>query len=161
MKFHKEEYIDIMTFGVTERPMFVELFGLLIGLDNEWKTQGATLDEINLNAFDWDYVPVVQCGANTGLFGGFKKKILEESDKHIIEQDELGRKIKMCKGYSTQSLPLDFPVKDMESWLRVKKLYEFSEDRIDWESVGNARKLQNNGHLVVGYIPGGFDTVRE
>lgn len=161
MKFSNREYLELMTFRSIKRPMFVELFGPLIGLDNEWKTQGAAQDEINMVAFDWDYVPVVQCGGNAGVFGGFEKIILEETGEHIIEQDELGRKMKICKGYSTQPLPMDFPVKDMESWLRVKKFYEFSEARIDWERVENAGKLQKKGYLVVGYIPGGFDTVRE
>ena len=117
MKFHRKEYVDLMTFVNSGRPMFVELFGPLIGLDGEWKAQGATLDEINMIAFDWDYVPVVQCGAITGITGGVKKRIIEETDKHIIEQDELGRRIKLCKGYSTQFLPLDYPVKDMDSTL--------------------------------------------
>lgn len=147
MKFSKRKYLELMTFGDFERPMFVELFGPLVGLDNEWKAQGATQDEINMVAFDWDYVPVVQCGGNAGLFGGFEKIILEETGEYIIEQDELGRKTKICKGYSTDSLPLDFPVNDMESWLLVKKFYEFSESRIDWERVENARKLQEKGHL--------------
>ena len=141
--------------------MFTELFGPLVGLDKEWKTQGAGLDEINLTAFDWDYVPVVDCGGIAGLFGGFEKKILEETDTHIIEQDELGRKMKIITGYASQPLPLDYPVRDMESWLKVKKFYEFSEDRINWERVDNALKLQELGHMVVGRIPGGFDTVRE
>jgi uroporphyrinogen-III decarboxylase len=161
MRYTREEYLDLMTFGGNKKPMFAELFGLLVGLDNEWKEQGASLDEINMIAFDWDYVPVVKCGGNTGIFGGFEKKILEETVEHLIEQDELGRKMKICKGYSTQPLPMDFPVKDMESWLSVKRFYEFSEARIDWASVENARKLKEKGYLVVGYIPGGFDTVRE
>jgi uroporphyrinogen-III decarboxylase len=161
MIYRNKEYIDLMTFGNSERPMFAELFGPLVGLDKEWKAQGASQDEINMIAFDWDYVPVVQCGGNTGIFGGFQKKTLEDTCEYLIWQDELGRKMKICKGYSTDSLPLDFPVNDMESWQRVKKLYEFSESRIDWKKVEFARKLQEKGHLVVGYIPGGFDTIRE
>jgi len=162
MKFSNKEYVELMTFGGFERPMFTELFGPLVGLDKEWKAQGASEDEINMVAYDWDYVPVVrECGGNIGILGGFEKKILEETGEHIIWKDELGRKMKICKGYSTDPLPMDFPVKDMESWLLVKKFYEFSEARIDWVRVENARKLQENGHLVVGYIPGGFDTVRE
>jgi len=162
MKISNKEYIEFMTFGDSDRSIFVELFGTLVGLDNEWKAQGATEDEINLVAFDWDWVPVVrQCGGNTGVFGGFEKKILEDTSQQIIWLDELGRKMKICKGYSTDPLPMDFPVKDMESWLSVKNLYEFSEDRIDWEIVDDACKLQGEGHLVVATIPGGFDTVRE
>jgi uroporphyrinogen-III decarboxylase len=161
MKYSRKDYLDLMTFGDFKRPMFAELFGPLVGLDNEWKDQGATRDEINMVAFDWDYLPVVQSGANAGIFRGFEKIILEETSEYIIEQDELGRKTKICKGYSTQPLPMDFPVVDMESWLQVKKFYEFSEERIDWDQVEIVRKLQDKGHFVVGYIPGGFDTVRE
>ena len=126
MKFSRKDYLGLMTFSDFKRPMFVELFGPLVGLDIEWKDQGATQDEINMAAFDWDYLPVVQCGAIAGLFKGFDKIVLEETSEYIIEKDELGRKTKICKGYSTQSLPMDFPVMDMESWLRVKKFYEFS-----------------------------------
>jgi len=162
MRFTREDYLELMTFGQFERPMFSELFGPLVGLDREWKDQGASGDEINMTAFDWDWIPVVrQCGANTGVFGGFEKKTLEENDEYIIWQDELGRRMKVIKGYSTDSLPLDFPVTDMDSWLRIKKLFEFSEARIDWETVEYSAKLQREGHLVVGYIPGGFDTIRE
>ena len=80
-----------MTFGHTDRPMFVELFGLLVGLEHEWKAQGASADEINLTAFDWDYVATVNCGGNTGIRGGFKPKIVENTDDYLIQKDELGR----------------------------------------------------------------------
>lgn len=49
--------------------MFVELFGPLIGLEDEWRAQGASEDEINLTAFDFDYVDIAQCGGNTGILG--------------------------------------------------------------------------------------------
>lgn len=162
MRFHRNEYIELMSFGKFKRPMFSELFGPLVGLDKEWKAQGGSHDEINMVGFDWDYVPVVrQCGGNTGIFGGFQKHTLEDNDKYIIWQDELGRRMRINKGYSTDPLPLDYPVKNMEDWLKLKKFYEFSEERIDWEKVQEIRKLQELGHLVVGRIPGGFDTVRE
>ncbi len=62
MRFHRDEYLDLMTYAPAHRPMFVELFGPLIGLEQEWRAQGATEDEINLTAFDWDYVPIVDFG---------------------------------------------------------------------------------------------------
>ena len=55
MKWTREEYIELMTFGRSDRQMFVELFGPLIGLEEEWKKQGATEAQINMTAFDWDY----------------------------------------------------------------------------------------------------------
>ncbi len=161
MKFSREEYIELMTFGSFERPMFSELFGPLVGLDKEWREQGASEEEINMVAFDWDYVPVVQCGGQTGIFGGQPERIIEDNDEYIIKQDDLGRRTKLLKGYSTIPLPLDYPVTDMDSWLKVKPLLEFSEERIDWDLVLHARQMQQAGHLVVAYLPGGFDMPRQ
>jgi len=41
MKFPRHQYIDLMSFGDFERPMFSELFGPLIGLPEELEVQGA------------------------------------------------------------------------------------------------------------------------
>ena len=87
MKWTRDEYIELMTFGKVERQMFVELFGPLIGLDEEWRAQGATEDEINMTAFDFDYVPVVECGGNTGAINTFKTEIIEETDEYVISKD--------------------------------------------------------------------------
>lgn len=161
MKFHREEYLNLMTFGAIQRQMFVELFGPLVGLEDEWRTQGATKDELDLVAFDWDYVPVVDCGGRTGLFGGYPPKIIEENHEYRIERDELGRTIKLCKGVATIALPLNFPVKDMDSWCQVKPFFTFNEKRIDWDTVSKARQMQANGTLVVANIPGAFDMPRQ
>lgn len=161
MKFTREQYLEIMTFGHVERPMFVELFGPLIGLDKEWRSQGATEDEINMLGFDWDYLPVVNCGGDTGFFGLPDEKILEDNNDYLIKRDGLGRKTKLPKGYATLPLPMDFPVKDMDSWLKIKPFLEYREDRIDWKQVERAKILQKQGHLVVANIPGGFDYPRE
>jgi len=81
--------------------MFVELFGLMVGLDREWSAQGATDDELNLVAFDWDYVPVVQCGGVTGLFGGTQPITLEETeDSWYSGMDSVGE-----QNSSRMSLP--------------------------------------------------------
>ncbi|MBN2092202.1 hypothetical protein JW964_21460 [candidate division KSB1 bacterium] len=162
MKFHREEYLDLMTFHSTPpRQMFVELFGPLIGLEAEWRSQGATPEELDLVAFDWDYVSVIDCGGKTGLFGGYPKRIIEETSEYLIEKDELGRTIKLCKGMATIALPLDFPVKDMDDWQKVKPFFTFNEKRIDWSAVEQAQKMQANGTLVVANIPGAFDMPRQ
>lgn len=161
MKWTREEYIELMSFGKAERPMFVELFGPLIGLEEEWRAQGATEDEISLAAFDFDYVPTVYCGANTGIYGGCDNRILEDTAEHTIYLDSLGRRMKLKKGYATIALPLDYPVTDMDSWLKVKPLFQFHEGRINWDEVEHARQMQKQGSLVLGSMPGGFDTHRE
>jgi len=161
MKFSREEYLELMTFGRVERQMFVELFGPLIGLDKEWKAQGATDDEINMIAFDWDYVPIIGCGGNTGAIGGQKTVTIEENNEYIIQRDYLGRTVKLIKSVATIALPLDFPVKNMDDWLKLKPMFEFTESRINWDAVENAKKAQGQGILVVSGMPGGFDVPRE
>jgi len=161
MKFSREQYIELMTFGNVERQMFVELFGPLIGLAEEWRAQGAAQEEIDMVAFDWDYVPTTGCGAHTGARGGLKTEVIEDNAEYLLQRDWLGRTIKLCKGVATIALPLDFPVKNMDDWLKLKPMFEFHEDRINWNAVEAAKKAQAEGILVVGGIPGGFNIPRE
>lgn len=161
MKWTREEYIELMTFGKVERQMFVELFGPLIGLDAEWRKQGATEGEINMTDFDFDYVPVVGFGGKTGAIHCFEPKIIEETSEYVISRDYLGRMVKLPKGFATIALPMDFPVKDMDSWLKIKHMYEFSEDRIDWNAVEHAKKMQEQGAIVLAGMEGGWDLPRE
>lgn len=161
MKWTREEYIELITFGNFGRQMFTELFGPLIGLEEEWRLQGASEDELNMIGFDWDYVTTIGCGGKTGIMGGFPQKVLEETKNYIISTDEYGRTMKLIKGFATIPLPLDYPVKTMDDWLKMKWMFEFREDRIDWDAVQRAKKAQQEGTLVVASIPGGFDLPRE
>ncbi len=161
MKWTREQYIELMTFGTVERPMFCELFGPLIGLDAQWREQGASEDEINMVAFDWDYVPYVQCGGTCGPFGTPEPVTLEEDDDYLIQRDYLGRTAKLCKATATIPLPMDFPVRTPDDWARLKQYFEFAEDRIDHHAIANAVERQKEGHVVRAEIPGGWDIVRE
>ena len=62
MRWSRQEYIDLLTYENPDRQMFVELFGPLVGLEEEWKSQGASKEELSLEGFDFDYVDVVECG---------------------------------------------------------------------------------------------------
>ena len=123
MKWTREEYIELMTFGDAPRPMFSELFGPLIGLDAEWREQGASEEEIMMPAFDWDYVPYVDCGGDCGPFGTPEPIVLEETSEYLVQRDYLGRTAKLCKATATLPLPLDFPVKTMDDWESFKPYY--------------------------------------
>ncbi len=161
MQFTREAYLELMAFGPVERQMFVELFGPLIGLEDEWKAQGATLEEIEMIAFDWDYVPVLDCGGRIGIFHAPPPVVLEETADYIIQRDEYGRTTKLYKAAATIAHPLDFPVTDMDSWLKIKPHFVFTEERIDWEAVEYAKQQQAQGVLIKAEIPGGFDLPRE
>jgi uroporphyrinogen-III decarboxylase len=161
MRFTRQQYIDLMTFGEVDRQMFSELFGPLVGLDVEWRAQGATDDEINMIGFDWDYVPYVDCGGICTAFGTTPPETIEETAEHLIQRDFLGRTTKLCKGVATLPLPLDFPVKTPADWEAVKHFYVFDEARIDHTAVAKAAELQRQGYMVRAEIPGGWDIARE
>jgi len=160
MRFHREQYLDLMTFGPAPRPMFVELFGTLVGLDDEWRAQGATEDEINLTAFDWDYVPIVDCGGHP-LPRGPAPVTLEETEEKLVQRDFLGRTLMLLKKTATHALPMDFHVRTMDDWLRVKPCYTFTPDRINWAEVEAAQRAREQGALIRAYMPGAFDMPRD
>jgi hypothetical protein len=161
MEVRREEYLDYMTFQANARPLFTEIFGPIVGLKEEWAAQGATPEELDMSAFRYrramaGYVPV-----NTGWMGGQEEEILEETDEHILARDYMGRTVKLCKGAASLALPLDYPVKTMDDWLRLKPHFAFSEERFgaDWERV--AREHAEAGRVVAVSIPGGYDTPRQ
>lgn len=161
MEILREPYLDYMTFRQVERPLLVELFGPLVGLEDEWRAQGASEDEINLTAFGFDYVRYHHVGVNTGLHGGAEQICLQETPEYTLERDRYGRRVKMFRGVSTIALPLDYPVTDMDSWRRIKPCYQFSEDRFKPGWAEAARQARQQGALIVVNIPGGFDEPRQ
>jgi len=161
MRFTREQFVDLLTFGDAPRPMFCELFGPLVGLAEEWLAQGASRDEVEMVGFDWDYVPYTECGGATGPFPMREPETLDEDAESLVQRDMLGRTLKLYKSAATVPLPLDFPVRTMDDWLRLKPLFEFREDRVDARTVDAARAAQAQGVLVVGRIPGGWDIARE
>jgi len=162
MRWTRELYLNLMTFRPHPRSMFVELFGPLVGLADEWLAQGATQDEINLTAFDFDYVDRVRCGGDTNARNTFPTVTISETDDELIQRDYLGRTVKLCKKTATIPLPLDFPVKTMDDWLKFKPMFVFAEDRINWSTVAAAKKARDErGALVIGGIPGAYDMPRE
>jgi hypothetical protein len=161
MAVRREEYLDHMTFQSNTRPLFTEIFGPIIGLKEEWHAQGATDAELDMSIYRY------RCGAfggvpvNTGWMGGPPSEVLEETDKLIITRDRMGRTMRMDKGFATLALPQDWPVANMDDWLRVRHHYEYSEERFgrDWEAAAHAHR--EAGRVVIVGIPGGFDQPRQ
>lgn len=160
MIWSREQYLSLMSYGEFPRPMFVELFGPLIGLEQEWRAQGASDDEISLEAFDFDYVPVVSAGGHTGAIVP-PAVTISEDDELLIQRDGFGRTMQLCKKTATIALPMDFPVRNMDDWQRVKPAFTWREERIDWRRVGEAKDKQAHGTLVVAHMPGVFSTLRD
>ena len=173
MRWDRQEFIDLMTFNHPEREMFYESMGLLVGLDAEWKAQGASAGELDLSAFGFDYVHACTAGAHTGAVPGLlsgrpdaaqeivREIVIEETSEYKISRDYLGRTVKLIKGTATIPLPLSYPVKTMDDWLKIKPMFEFDESRIDLKELDQAKELQKKGSMVKASIPGGFDLPRE
>jgi len=161
MIWNREQYLAHCQYEFTGREMFCELFGPLIGLEEEWRRQGATTKEIELTAFDWDYVIKTGLSGNTGAITGLTPKILEETSEYVISMDHMGRTQKLCKQSATIPLPMDYPVKTMDDWLKIKHWYIFSEERVNREELLQQKKLWEKGYLTLFGVPGGFDEPRQ
>lgn len=161
MEIGREEYLDHMTFRANRRPLFTEIFGPLVGLKEEWAAQGATPEELDMSAFRYRRPGMAAVDAQTGWLGGEKEIILEETAESILGRDKMGRRIKLFKGKSSIPLPLDFPVKTMDDWRRLKPHYAFSEARFgaNWKEKALAARAE--GRVLRVSIPGGFDEPRQ
>ena len=161
MIWNREQYIAHCNFEFTGREFFCELFGPLIGLDGEWRAQGASEKEIAMTAFDWDYVKYTWLAAGAGAITGLNPVVLEDTPEYTISIDRMGRKQKLIKKSATIPLPVSFPVETMDDWLKIKHWYTFDESRINLEKLKYQKELHDNGHLTLIGIPGGFDEPRE
>ena len=161
MKFHTEEFLSLLRFETPKRQVFAELFGPLVGLEEEWRVQGASDAELSLTAFGWDHVTVADCGAELGFFPLRAPVVIEETLDYTLSIDYLGRTIKLMKEKATIGLPLNYPVKTADDWLKLKPSYEYQPQRVDWDSVERSRRKREAGAIVVATIPGAWETPRE
>ncbi|MDR1283478.1 MAG: hypothetical protein LBK99_22055 [Opitutaceae bacterium] len=165
MKILRDQYLDYMTNpnpGTDAgRPILVELFGPLVGLENEWRAQGATEDEIALTAFGFDYFHLHHVAVSAGPRSGLAGETIEETPTHRIARDRYGRRTMLCKDTASIPLPMDYPVTDMDSWLRVKPWYQQDKHRFTPGWAESARAARDTGAIIVFHIPGGFDEPRQ
>jgi len=87
--------------------------------------------------------------------------VLEETDEHIISRDGLGRTNKLVKSSASIPLPLDYPVKDMDSWRKIKHMYQYDDSRMKDIDIAGMKAQSEAGSLVCAWIVGGFDIARE
>ncbi len=157
----REEYLDFMTFQRNDRPLFTEIFGPIIGLKEEWLQQGATPEELDFSAFRYRCEARGNLPINTGRQGGYPEQLIEDTAEYRIWLDGLGRTMKLPKTTATLPLPLDYPVKTMDDWLKIKPWYQFSEGRLGGKWEAAARRFLEQDRVILVEIPGGFDEPRQ
>ena len=161
MEWGRTKYLDYMAGRDTSRPMFVELFGPLVGLEDEWREQGASEDEVSLEAFGFDYVRRVGVPVSTGYWPAEEERLLSEDDEYRLISDTMGRRVKLPKGKATIPLPLEYPVANEAEWLAVKDRYVFHEDRFAADWADTLRAANGQDTLVHAHIVGGYDQIRQ
>lgn len=161
MEWNRERYLDYMTGRRVDRLLFVELFGPLVGLDDEWRSQGATESEVDLTAFGFDYVRRHGVEVNVGYFPAEPEIVLQDDDAYRIVRDGKRRTMKLPKGKATIPLPMDFPVSSRDDWDAIRDRYLFREDRFTDGWADSARSARDAGALLTTHIVGGYDELRE
>jgi uroporphyrinogen-III decarboxylase len=161
MEWMRDRYLDYMAGRRVDRPMFVELFGPLVGLPEQWRDQGATKEEIELTSFGFDYVRRHDVDVNTGYYPHAQTELIEECEEYLTQRDYMGRVVKLPKGKATIALPLDYPVKDERDWLRVKDRYGYSQSRFTAGWDERARSARADNALITVSIQGGYDGIRQ
>jgi len=160
MMLHRDAYLDHLLARSGSREIFVEMFGPLVGLEEEWRQQGATQEELSLDAFDFDSVDHDWLG-HTDIRGDHPERVESENEEYRITVDALGRRMKLAKGTATIPLPIDYPVKTMDDWLNVKHWLEDDPGRTDEALLQQANERRNKGALMMTAMPGGFDLPRQ
>lgn len=157
----RAEYLDHLSFRSNARPMFTELFGPLVGLKEEWHTQGATPAELDFSAFRYRGAKRAFIPVSIGRLGGTHEVVLADTPTHRSWRDSLGRTMMLTKGFSTTGLPLTFPVRNMEDWQRIRRLYTYSPARHDGDWEAFSRRARQRDQVIAVEIPGAFDEPRE
>lgn len=156
----RDEFLDWMTFKGGGNIPFTEIFGPLIGLKEEWEEQGASPEELDFSAFRFRQPDTFTLPLNTGRLRS-SLSVVEENETSVRYIDDLGRTLRMDKGYATIPLPENYPVANMDDWLKIKPKYEFSEERFARDWLAAALNARETGSVIAAGIPGGFDEPRQ
>ncbi|MDT8390022.1 MAG: uroporphyrinogen decarboxylase family protein [Lentisphaeria bacterium] len=156
----RDEYLDWMTFKGGSRIPFIEIFGPLIGLKEEWEEQGASPQELDFSAFTFREPRTAGVAVNTGRMGG-PSELLEETADYALYRDDIGRVMRLSKGVATIPLPETWPVRTMDDWLKIKPKYLFDASRFRENWAAKARQARKEGAVIQVSMPGGFDEPRQ
>lgn len=126
-----------------------------------WHREGMPADVSVTDYFGLDKVINVGKEGNIlDMSPQFEKKIIEEGDNYIIEQNEWGQTKKNFKPVSSTFQHLDQIVKDRESWKKAKERMVPDRSRINWKFLEeNYAKWRAEGAWLMASIWCSYDTV--
>jgi uroporphyrinogen-III decarboxylase len=160
MGVRREEYLDYMTFVTRKRALYCETLGPMVGLKEEWKSQGAADDELNLSAFEYREPLKYDCGIFIGYYGPDKSEVISMNDDEIYYRNYMGILHHAIRSSSSLGLPMEWPVKSREDWERIKPYYLFRPERIAPDLAARSASMREKGYVIVATMPGGFDEIR-
>ena len=160
MHLVRDEYFDHLFSRCSGREIFVEMFGPLVGLEEEWRAQGASRAELSLDAFDFDSVEFCWVG-DTGPRGDRTPQVEFDSPDYSIHVDALGRRMKLIKTTATLPIPMNYPVESMDDWRKVRHWMNDHPGRSQEDQIAQAMSRRAAGAIVAAAMPGGFDLPRQ
>ena len=146
----RERMIRTVRFQPVDRLPLRHAFGLMPGVLEDWHEAGLPRSvQTYEDVCEHFGFPTRGRGlpADIRLRPGFEAKVLADDDDFRIAVDSLGRTTRLSKKVASIPLPMDFPVKDWDSWADYKRRLEFSPDRVGDGLERVAAENAAAGHL--------------
>ena len=124
------------------------------GTLRRWHEEGLPKDVDWRDYFDVDKVATFQPDNTARL----EKKIIEETDRYVIETNNWGATLKRFKELDSTPEYLDYSVKTAKDWFQIKKKINTDDDRIPWDLLkNNYDKWKAEGQWIRAGFWFGFD----
>jgi hypothetical protein len=150
----RERVIRTVQFQPVDALPFEQEYGLMPGVLEDWHAEGLPAN-VNSEAEilrHFGFPPRPRgLPASTWFRPGFDERVIEDTDRHQIAIDGMGRRTKLVKGYATIALPMEYPVSDAASWQDYKRRLVFNANRIgpDLEKVAALNVAEGSLNAVM------------
>ncbi len=161
VRLSAEDYLNHLAFELSEGEIFTELFGPLIGLEDEWRAQGASNAELDMTGFGWDYVETAATGIDFRARSGLEETVLEDNARERVVRDTMGRVMRLPKQRATIALPESFPVASVKDWEAIRHWFRDAPDRVNPARVDQLEARRADGALIRSQMWGAYDLVRQ
>lgn len=147
---YRDRVIRTIHFKDVDELPFRHAYGLMPGVLEDWHAQGLPVEvqtEQDIYAFFGFPSRPLPLPISPGFDPPFESHVIEDTAEQTIAIDGYGRKTKLLKQYASLPLPMNFPVKDWDTWLPYKERLVFSAKRIGADLTSIARKNIETGLL--------------